>query len=140
MKVMDAVVERRSIRRYKPDEIPPHVLDKLLTAMRLAPSGGNRQLWKFIVVRDENTKASLADACQWGRFLGQAPLVIVACGTEGQAAARYRRDDGDMVVVYGEPVPRACYALWTMKLTNRRAMSMAKATKCSPTSVSDKRS
>ena len=36
--------------------------------------------------------------------------------------------------------PRACYALCTMKVTNRCAISMAKATKCRPANVSDKRS
>ena len=105
MSVMHAIRKRRSVRRYKPDEIPPQVLDKLLNAMRLAPSGGNRQPWKFIVVRDDGIKARLATACQWGRFLDQAPVVIVACGSEGQAAARYRKD-GEIVVVYGEPAPK----------------------------------
>jgi nitroreductase len=107
---MDAIRQRRSIRRYEPDEIPPQVLDKLLTAVRLAPSGGNRQPWKFIVVRDDKTKAGLAEACRWGRFLGQALLVIVACGAEGQAAARYRKDE-EIDVVYGEPVPKESEAL-----------------------------
>jgi nitroreductase len=82
MDVMDAIKKRRSVRKYKPDEIPEDVLDKLLNAMRLAPSGKNRQPWKFIVVRDEVTKAKLAEACN-----GQ-----VACGSEKEAAIRYYRD------------------------------------------------
>lgn len=43
MDVIEAIKKRRSIRRYKPDEIPQDTLDKLLSVLRLAPSGSNRQ-------------------------------------------------------------------------------------------------
>jgi nitroreductase len=92
MDVMDAIKRRRSIRKYKPDEIPKDVLDKLLSAMRLAPSAKNRQPWRFIVVRDEATKAKLADACNGQKWIAEAPVVIVACGSEKDAAVRYYRD------------------------------------------------
>jgi len=98
MDVMEAIQKRRSIRHYKPDDIPDEVLDRLLNAMRLAPSGKNTQPWKFVVVRDKTTKSKVAAACNWktadGKLISQnwideAPVVIVACGSEKEAAVRY---------------------------------------------------
>ena len=100
MDVMDAIQKRRSVRKYKPDEIPEDVLDKLLNAMRLAPSGKNRQPWKFIVVRDKATKAKLAEACNGQKWIAEAPVVIVACGSEKEAAVRYYRD-GQAIIGVG---------------------------------------
>jgi len=99
MDVMDAIQKRRSVRKYKPDEIPEDALDKLLNAMRLAPSGKNRQPWKFIVVRDKATKAKLAEACNGQKWIAEAPVVIVACGSEKEAAVRYYRDDQAIIGV-----------------------------------------
>ena len=100
MDVIDAIKKRRSIRNYRPDEIPEDVLKKLLNAMRLAPSGKNRQPWKFIVVRDKATKAKLAAVCSGQTFIAEAPVVIVACGSEKEAAARYYKD-GQIIAADG---------------------------------------
>lgn len=100
MDVMDAIKKRRSIRNYKPDDIPENVLNKLLNAMRLAPSGKNRQPWKFIVVRDKVTKTKLAAACLGQKFIAEAPVVIVACGSEKEAAAGYYKD-GQRIIADG---------------------------------------
>ena len=98
MNVLEVIQKRRSIRHYKPDDIPEDVLQRLLNAMRLAPSGKNCQPWKFVVVRDKAIKAKVAAACNWRRADGslvsqawadEAPVIIVACGFERQAAVRY---------------------------------------------------
>ncbi|MCL4534857.1 MAG: nitroreductase family protein [Bacteroidetes bacterium] len=101
MNVIEAIEKRRSIRDYRPDPVPDDVLGRLLNAMRLAPSGSNRQPWKFIVVRDKETKTRLAEACAFyrpsgelrvQRWIAEAPVIIVACGAERLAGARYFRD------------------------------------------------
>ena len=106
MDVLHAMKKRRSIRHYKPDEIPKDVLDRLLNAMRLAPSACNIQPWKFIVVRDEAAKAKLAAACHYATHKGgaaaqtwiaEAPVVIVACGSEGEAAVTYFKEDQPVI-------------------------------------------
>ncbi|MBE0520593.1 nitroreductase family protein [Candidatus Bathyarchaeota archaeon] len=51
---------RRSIRRSKPEPVARDYLNKILEAGRLAPSGGNRQPWYFIVVRGFETKRALS--------------------------------------------------------------------------------
>jgi F420 biosynthesis protein FbiB-like protein len=58
MNTLEAIAARRSIRKFKSDPIPEDVFRKILTAGIQAPSGKNRQPWKFIVVQGEQ-KAEL---------------------------------------------------------------------------------
>jgi nitroreductase len=44
--------KRRSVRRYKPDPVPEEHLRRILDAARRAPTSGNQQPWKFLVIRD----------------------------------------------------------------------------------------
>ncbi|MEM3546282.1 MAG: nitroreductase family protein [Candidatus Bathyarchaeia archaeon] len=76
----EVVRTRRSIRSYKPDPIPDDVLMRILEAARIAPSGSNRQPWKFILVKNEELKKKLAVACHDQTFIAEAPIIIVACG------------------------------------------------------------
>ena len=52
MDVFDALRGRRSVRRYKPDAVPLELLGRLVEAGQWAPTGANRQPWKFVVVND----------------------------------------------------------------------------------------
>jgi nitroreductase len=61
MNVLEAIKTRRSVRKYKPQEIPVGDLKEILKAAQLAPSAGNRQPWRFVVVRDSETKRRLAE-------------------------------------------------------------------------------
>jgi nitroreductase len=108
--VLEAIRKRRSIRNYKADQIQREVLDRLLEALRLAPSGGNRQPYKFIIVQDGETKRRLAAACKFnpGRlngqaFIAEAPLVIVACGSERKAITRYYKDGQVFLRIGSDP-------------------------------------
>lgn len=80
MDFYDVIRTRRSIRSYKPDPIPEETLTRILEAARVAPSGSNRQPWKFIIVKNEEIKRKLARACHNQMFIAEAPIVIVACG------------------------------------------------------------
>ncbi|MEM3466786.1 MAG: nitroreductase family protein, partial [Candidatus Jordarchaeales archaeon] len=59
MDFYEVVRTRRSIRSYKPDPVPDEVLKRVLDAARIAPSGSNRQPWRFIVVKNEDLKKKL---------------------------------------------------------------------------------
>lgn len=80
MDFYEVIRTRRSIRAYRPDPIPEEVLNRVLEAARIAPSGSNRQPWKFIVVKDEDLRTKVASACGGQSFIASAPAVIVACG------------------------------------------------------------
>ena len=88
MDVYEAIRTRQSIRRYKPDPVPDDALNRVLDAMRLAPSAANRQPWRFIVVKDAATREHLANATTGQEFIGHAPIIIVACGWEDRAYSK----------------------------------------------------
>ncbi len=77
--VAEAIRQRRSIRRFLDKSVPPEIIDEMLEAARLAPSGGNRQPWRFIVVTDMEEKARLRKICLDQAFIERAPLVFVCC-------------------------------------------------------------
>ena len=85
MDVFAAINQRSSVRAYKPTEVEENKLKKILEAARLSPSASNRQEWKFIVIRNKDTRKKLAKAAFGQSFIGEAPVVLVACGTESKA-------------------------------------------------------
>ncbi len=64
-----AVLGRRDIRRFRPDDIEPDVLERILGAAHAAPSVGHSQPWRFVVVRDGATRdrAALMADREWHR-------------------------------------------------------------------------
>ena len=80
MEFFDVVRTRRSVRSFMAEPIPDEVLNKVLEAVRIAPSGSNRQPWRFVVVRDEAVKQKLIPACGNQKWLAEAPVIVVACG------------------------------------------------------------
>jgi nitroreductase len=57
----DVMSTLRAVRRLRPDPIPADVLDRVLQAACWAPTGGNMQPWRIIVVRGEENKRALAE-------------------------------------------------------------------------------
>ena len=82
MDVQCAIKDRRSIRAYLDTPVEEDKLELVLEAARLSPSAGNRQKWKFIVVRDLETRERLAKEAD---VLASAPIVIAACATEAES-------------------------------------------------------
>ena len=64
-----AVLGRRDIRRFRPDDLEPSVLERILSAAHAAPSVGHSQPWRFVVVRDAATRdrAALMADREWHR-------------------------------------------------------------------------
>ena len=60
MELNDAIKNRRSIRKYKNNDVSNFIIEELINSARLAPSAKNRQPWKFMIVRDK-TKNEIAD-------------------------------------------------------------------------------
>jgi len=59
MELNDIIQQRRSTRKFKTDPVPDSLIDELLEAARLAPSGSNLQPWRFIIVRSNAIKQKL---------------------------------------------------------------------------------
>jgi nitroreductase len=92
MDLFETVEKRRSIRKFKPNPIPDRDLKKILEAGRLAPSGGNRQPWSFIVVRKPETKKKLAAVANLQRFIADADTVLIALGDPAVSKNLYKQD------------------------------------------------
>ncbi|MFV0525634.1 MAG: nitroreductase family protein [Acidimicrobiales bacterium] len=77
----------RAVRRLRPDPIPDGVLGRVLQAACWAPSGGNQQPWRVVVVRDAEGRQALADlyAPEWARFSGGYGARLDALDPEGRA-------------------------------------------------------
>jgi coenzyme F420-0:L-glutamate ligase/coenzyme F420-1:gamma-L-glutamate ligase len=60
--LLDTIMQRRSIRQYRPEPVAREVIENVLTAATWAPSAHNRQPWRFAVVEDVARKEQLAQA------------------------------------------------------------------------------
>jgi nitroreductase len=87
MDVVEAIRARRSIRKYKSTPIPEETLINIFKAVRLSPSAKNIQPWKFIIVRDEEKKRRLIQACNNQKFIAEAPVIVAACALCDEAYA-----------------------------------------------------
>jgi len=85
MDVYEAIRTRQSIRRYKDAPVPDDVLHRVLDAARLAPSAGNKQPWRFVVVREAAVREQLAKAANGQAWIADAPITIAACGWKDRA-------------------------------------------------------
>jgi nitroreductase len=87
MDLMEAIKGRRSIRKYKADPVAEETLQKVLEAVRWAPSWANTQCWEVMVVKDPKVKSELATALSKGNpafsSMTDAPIVLVLCGKRG---------------------------------------------------------
>jgi nitroreductase len=79
MNVLDAIKTRKSVRAYQDRSVEEEKLNQILDAARLAPSASNRQEWRFVIVREEETKKKLAFIAGDQQFIAEAGVVIVAC-------------------------------------------------------------
>lgn len=83
MEVFEAIMSRRSVRKYKAEPIPDEFIEKILEAGRWAPTGGNLQHWKFIIVEDPKILGMIRKVSPG--YLGATPFAIVVCSDRERA-------------------------------------------------------
>ena len=79
MDIYEAVRRRKSVRSFQNQEVAEEVLDRILAAARLAPSAKNLQEWRFVAVRDPETRRQLSVAARGQTFVASAPVVLACC-------------------------------------------------------------
>lgn len=104
--LFEAIYSQRAIRYFKDDPVPDELIHKLVEAGTKAPSGGNRQGWKFLVITDAETRRKIGEYYEQGwehaygaatadpgqlqphvhrsaehlaRTMGEAPVLLMAC-------------------------------------------------------------
>jgi nitroreductase len=77
---MEAILTRRSIRKYTDRPVPDEIVIELLRAAMAAPSAQNQQPWQFVVVRDRALLEGLARAQPYSGMARDAQLAVIVCG------------------------------------------------------------
>lgn len=78
--VMENLMTRTSIRAYQDRPVEDEKVEQLLRAAMAAPTAGNRQPWKFVVIKDKQTLKAISGHFNTMKMAEHAPLAIVVCG------------------------------------------------------------
>ena len=81
MDVLSAIEKRREITRFRPDPIPPEMLDSLIQSLYLAPSGNNLPSREFIVVTSKEMLRALTPTTPYMKWLEEAAAAVVITGS-----------------------------------------------------------
>lgn len=92
--ILDAIVDRASIRRYTDKPVENALVSTILNAGFCAPSSMNGRPWEFVVVRKAETRKAISDASTYAKMLEQAPVVVAVCGdSQRQAIHKFLLED-----------------------------------------------
>lgn len=75
----DNIMSRTSIRAYQDKPVEEEKVEKMLRAAMAAPTAGNKQPWRFVVIKEKETLKAISDTFHTMRMAVQAPLAIVVC-------------------------------------------------------------
>ena len=92
MELSEIIKNRHSIREYEKKEVELKKIGEILSLAENAPSSGNIQNWRFIVVNDKEKKNLLAKACLNQTWMNEAPVFIVVCYDVSDAKTLYPED------------------------------------------------
>jgi FMN reductase [NAD(P)H] len=101
MDFRDLLRQRRMVRHYDPEPVPPETLERICRTVRRAPSGGFSQGQRLVVVTDAGKRKQIADLLHEGEWIAQgrepwlsvAPAHIVVCAREQDYHDRYNEPD-----------------------------------------------
>ena len=79
MEAMDAILSRRSIRKYTEQPVPDDAINELLKAAMSAPSAGNQQPWQFVVINDRGILDEIPKYHPYSAMLKEASVAILIC-------------------------------------------------------------
>ena len=109
MDFLEVLGQRRSVRKFKSEEIPKESLERILENARNAPSAGNLQAFKIFVAKRLEKRLEIADACFGQSFVSQAPVVLVFCADLKESSKRYK-ERGESLYAIQDASIAAAYA------------------------------
>src|SRR5215472_12845226 len=106
MELIEAMRSAATIRRFRPDAVPDAVLYRALEAARFAPSGGNRQGWHVVVVRDRALRTRLQELYlrTWRPFY-QARQAQGGGGPDAAGRRRPGTEEGNFYAEHMDELP-----------------------------------
>lgn len=87
--VLEAIKSRRSIRKYLDLPLEFEKVGCILDAGRMAPSAGNLQGWKFVLVVHPEKRLQVAEACLQQYWVATAPVLIIVCAEPNKSERYY---------------------------------------------------
>ncbi|MGD2249233.1 MAG: nitroreductase family protein [Candidatus Methanofastidiosia archaeon] len=101
--LFEAINQRKCIRSYTTEKVTDEEINTLLKAAIRAPSGGNRQTWRFVIVRNPETIEILYKAASYSTqhqtFVKKAPVSIVVCADLNPYKRLPYKDKGENLFV-----------------------------------------
>lgn len=82
MDILDAILGRRSIRKYKDKAIDREIIENIIKLSMYAPSACNQQPWHFIIVNNKELLTQISSIHPHASMAKKAPLAIIICGDE----------------------------------------------------------
>lgn len=85
---MQNILTRRSIRKFKSNQVAEEKITEILKAAMAAPSAGNKQTWDFLVIKDRTVLDSIPDIHPYSKMSQEAPIAILVCGNTERSDGR----------------------------------------------------
>jgi len=93
------LLTRRSVRKFKSEDVPTELLLEAINIARFAPSARNAQPWEFVIVKDREKREKLAQIHRWAKYAAEAPAAIVVLADTRLAPDTYMID-GSLAAMY----------------------------------------
>jgi nitroreductase len=124
MELYEAMSTLRAVRRLRPEPIPEAVLTRVLTAATWAPTGGNRQPWRIVAVKDPQKKQALRDLYHpiWQAYIVNYQKYSETLPPAERAASGRTLDAGNYLAAHMHEAPVIavfCYNPALMAITDK---------------------
>jgi len=107
MEFFKVVEKRTSVRAYLEKPLEEEKLLKILRAASLAPSAGNLQAYRMVLVRQKKLKKALADASHGQEFMAQAPVLVAFLSDRERSAGKYGKRGAELYCVQDATIAAA---------------------------------
>src|SRR3990172_1714282 len=104
---LELMKTRRTVRDFAPDGVPQDVIDTAIATASSAPSGANKQPWRFVVVRDPGVKRAIREAAEAEEREFRSDVIDTAIATASSAPSGANKQPWRFVVVRDPGVKRA---------------------------------
>lgn len=94
MELFECIKTRRSVRDFLDTPVEKEKLGQIIDAGKQAPSAGNQQTWRFILVTDMGIRLQIANACLQQLWVSHAPALIAVCA-EVEKLKRFYEERGE---------------------------------------------
>lgn len=82
METIDAILTRRSIRKYLPDPVNRDVIENIIKAGMNAPSAGDEQPWHFVIIDKHSLLEKISEVHPYAKMLKDTPAAVLVCGDQ----------------------------------------------------------